>query len=586
MPIPVGAAIAVGLLSSFVQSLGLTVQRKSHVDDEARPVELRRRAIRRPLWIIGFAVYISSNIFGSVFQIGALPIVVLAPLGGVSLLWNSLLARLLLGEPLTRTMALGTLLVATGAVLIAVFGVVPDETHSLDELLELWKRPPFLAFLSCVITSVVGVLALSHVAVWRVRRHGRIRLKGDETPPSLPPSNYASPRDQAPIPFRPTQLRRWSSPASPLSAPRDLPDAKTVRFSLSGIAPASPTDGDGSDPDARTLVLSGLGFAAASGTLSGLCLVLAKSTVELLIITIEYWRTGKGENEFARLQTWFLAASLAVAAVLQLVYLNYSLEFASPALICPLAFCFFNLASIFDGLVYYDQFGRLAPYQIALVSIGVGILLVGVWIVSAVEPTGAGGVEVGTWAEDEALSEPDVEAADELEAGEGAELFGRAHAEPDAYDHHPSDAYAQPRALPPPIRTDLAGGQAHAVADPHTPRLAAPPSPLLRSPSLISPTRARFRRGPRYGTLIPDLAPGAPTGFAFGIGAASPGFALRSHSLSIERPGHRPRSRSDVSDIVGTLAGAAVRPQAARDTADTESGRHRLSEGYIQPGPA
>lgn len=44
---------------------GLTIQRKSHVDDAEAPPELRKKALRRPLWIIGFAVYISSNVFGS-----------------------------------------------------------------------------------------------------------------------------------------------------------------------------------------------------------------------------------------------------------------------------------------------------------------------------------------------------------------------------------------------------------------------------------------------------------------------------------------------------------------------------------------
>jgi hypothetical protein len=44
---------------------GLTIQRKSHVEDEALPAEERQRAVRRPLWILGFGVYISSNVFGS-----------------------------------------------------------------------------------------------------------------------------------------------------------------------------------------------------------------------------------------------------------------------------------------------------------------------------------------------------------------------------------------------------------------------------------------------------------------------------------------------------------------------------------------
>jgi len=54
-----------------------------------------------------------------------------------------------------------------------------------------------------------------------------------------------------------------------------------------------------------------------------------------------------------------------------------------------------------DGLVFYDQFGRLRPHQIALVFVGVVVLFLGVWVVSAIQPTGQGGVDVGTWVEED-----------------------------------------------------------------------------------------------------------------------------------------------------------------------------------------
>jgi hypothetical protein len=61
------------------------------------------------LWILGFAIFITSNVLGTIFQVGALPIVVLAPLGAVSLLWNALFARFMLGDVFTPWMVLGTL---------------------------------------------------------------------------------------------------------------------------------------------------------------------------------------------------------------------------------------------------------------------------------------------------------------------------------------------------------------------------------------------------------------------------------------------------------------------------------------------
>jgi hypothetical protein len=105
---------------------------------------------------LGFTIYITSNIFSTIFQLDALPIVILAPLGAVSLIYNAVLARLLLGDVFGRKAILGTALVAGGAIMIAVFGVVPEKEHSLDDLLMLWGRGAFLAFF-----IVVGVLTLA-----------------------------------------------------------------------------------------------------------------------------------------------------------------------------------------------------------------------------------------------------------------------------------------------------------------------------------------------------------------------------------------------------------------------------------------
>ena len=45
-------------------------------------------------------------------------------------------------------MILGTILIAGGAVLIAVFGIVPEPTHSLEDLLVLFNRPAFIVYFS------------------------------------------------------------------------------------------------------------------------------------------------------------------------------------------------------------------------------------------------------------------------------------------------------------------------------------------------------------------------------------------------------------------------------------------------------
>ena len=54
-------------------------------------------------------MYIISNVIGSIFAIGTLPIVILAPLGASTLVFNALFAKLLLGDVFSAQSAIGRL---------------------------------------------------------------------------------------------------------------------------------------------------------------------------------------------------------------------------------------------------------------------------------------------------------------------------------------------------------------------------------------------------------------------------------------------------------------------------------------------
>ena len=145
-----------------------------------------------------------------------------------------------------------------------------------------------------------------------------------------------------------------------------------------------------------------------------MCLVFAKSGVELLLLTLQ------GQNQFWRWQTWVLLSGLGIFALLQLWYLHKALVLADPTLVCPCevfpflsrwvtdigyiaAFCFYNLSSIVNGLVYFDQFSLIPPLHLGLVGLGIVVLLGGVWVVSVqsegkeldVEPWSESGGEDG-----------------------------------------------------------------------------------------------------------------------------------------------------------------------------------------------
>jgi hypothetical protein len=102
-------------------------------------------------------MFILANVLGSTVQISMLPLPVLSTLQASGLVFNSICATLILGEPFTRWSLWGTLLVCSGAALIAIFGAIPSPSHKLSELLELLGRRPFVLWMSFQAVLVIGI---------------------------------------------------------------------------------------------------------------------------------------------------------------------------------------------------------------------------------------------------------------------------------------------------------------------------------------------------------------------------------------------------------------------------------------------
>ncbi|KAH9944369.1 uncharacterized protein BXZ73DRAFT_39840 [Epithele typhae] len=475
--IPVG--IVIGLLASFVQSLGLTIQRKSHVLNQALPEEEQKPETRRPLWLLGFAVFISSNLFGSVVQIASLPVVILAPLGAVSLLWNAFFARLLLGDVFSPWMVLGTLLIAGGAVLIAIFGILPEPTHSLEDLLRLFSRPAFIAYFSLLGVVVLVVLATTHIVEYSYARRFKI---ADVTPPLSPLAAPATAPSVLTIATTASHALDPSSPTerTPLIDRKPHPRSKSPSPSTSiSSMITSPLSFTARSP--RTPLFLASSYASISGILSGMCLLFAKSGVELLLLTLG------GDNQFWRWQAWMLVIALVVFALLQLWYMHKSLVLADPTLVCPLAFCFYNLSSIVNGLVYFDEFSELPTYCLLLVLLGIAVLLAGVWIISF-PPEGGRGVDIGAWTS----GDPPTEL---MSADEDIDVEGR---DDEPYEDEPlpmdeASIVETSRGRSPPLEI---------VTEPPTPT----PAPQLSPRLPVSPAHSKRRTPGGHGRLQTDTA--------------------------------------------------------------------------------
>lgn len=407
-------AVGIGLVASFVQSLGLTIQRRSHLQNESLPEDMRKSEWRRPLWVLGFVVFLGANLGGTIFQIGSLPVVILAPLGAVSLLYNALLARVMLNDFFSQHMLVGTVLIAVGAVAIGYFGAVPHTPRSLSELLGLFQRPTFVTLATLYALVLISMLCMAHLTEWQLiwqhkypprrksrRKRGRTLVHRHRTAPALATVAEVSENNSGisqVIPPAPTddRLRRLASgdvaatkqmhgtlPKDPhMSQPMHYGSITRSPVPLRQPSP-SPTPSDASTqswmdrPAHRPTVLAlAVVYSASSGSLSGICLLLAKSGVDLLIISMQ------GRNQFSSWTSWWLVVILLVAALMQLWYLHKSLKLADPVLVAPLAFCFYNISSITLGLVYFDDLSLLPWSSVWMIMLGTCLLLCGVWTIS------------------------------------------------------------------------------------------------------------------------------------------------------------------------------------------------------------
>lgn len=215
------------------------------------------------------------------------------------------------------------------------------------------------------------------------------------------------------------------------------------------------------------------------------------------------------------------------------------------------AFCFYNISSIVNGLVYYDQLDLLTPLQLGLVILGTAILLSGVWAVSITaedEEIGEAGIREGDWIPaDEPGVAPAVAPADVVRIAERAtgtlppqgqpvqaeSVHGPEPSSPTSQDDYFESSPTRPTAINP-RRTRT--GRANSTVP-----------PLNTSPTL-----------PRFSTLLSPAQheAGAPVlpGFSIGISAASPGFiggTRRRSELGMGHPPGNPHNRRSVSDTLG-----------------------------------
>mmetsp|Transcript_36073 Transcript_36073/g.144219 ORF Transcript_36073/g.144219 Transcript_36073/m.144219 type:complete len:261 (-) Transcript_36073:2161-2943(-) len=196
---------AVGLVAaistSVLSALGIALQRKSHVDEEEKPADERTAYVTRPLWLLGFGLYLACQTFGASIALGKdkqehasesctvsvlfseirlkkvrnnlkksvnvpnptgqLPTLILAPLGSIQLVFNAIFASMLSGDPFDQTDISATALVTAGAIIVTVAGYTGEQALSISKQIELIQRKPFVTLqvaVQCITLILLATL--------------------------------------------------------------------------------------------------------------------------------------------------------------------------------------------------------------------------------------------------------------------------------------------------------------------------------------------------------------------------------------------------------------------------------------------
>lgn len=319
----------VAVLSSAMQAIGITLQRKSFVlRNQNRELPSNQHKYTKDMWVHGFILFIFANVFGSVVQFATLPLIILSPLQSSGLIFSSLMGCAFLPDQrFTALLCVGTAATSIGAFIIAYNGdLVPaDQDGNLEQQLkEISKRlkdGSFLMWLAVTFILMLMLLLANYVIFVRKRHLAKQRRK----------------------------LRLWQE-------------------ALLG----------------RYLLYQGIIYGLISGTLTAHTFLFAKSFVKAIGLILE-----KGEGFSSLFQreniiTLILLVVMLIIIGLQLSAINSGLTHMRSSVFYPLCFLVFNLVNLCDELNFDKLLSQnlMTIRQLIMVLVGLLCVFFGVLLVS------------------------------------------------------------------------------------------------------------------------------------------------------------------------------------------------------------
>ncbi|KAG0300369.1 hypothetical protein BGZ98_009234 [Dissophora globulifera] len=274
-----------------------------------------------------------------------------APLGSIALIFNFIFAKILVGTQITRKDVLGTILVMASVVWIVVFGGINsggdiEESLTIMELKALFSRVVFIIYFSVLNIVVFALLTLGLYAYWAISlddESGELRKKMKSKLTRLLGTNWFS------------------------------------RL-FSGLTLQEEEELDEEAGDLRLRKIVAMIMATSGGLLASQTLLLAKSGIKLVTSTFA------GQSQFQDMLSFFIIFILVFTAILQVYCLNTALKLYDSVLVVPMFYGYYTAFGLINSIIYLNQIQSYQPWVLFLILLGIGILILGVRMLSAPKP--------------------------------------------------------------------------------------------------------------------------------------------------------------------------------------------------------
>jgi magnesium transporter len=152
------SAVVLRIVTLAMAALGVVIQRKSHIKNDNKILSERKSALKRPLWHVGFWIYVLSSVVSDIIGISSLPLLVIALVGTLILFFNAIYSHYILDENMRKKGWFATFLVAVSSAGLAILLNLPNTPKTVPELERLVVTPVYLIYSALNVVSLVTLL--------------------------------------------------------------------------------------------------------------------------------------------------------------------------------------------------------------------------------------------------------------------------------------------------------------------------------------------------------------------------------------------------------------------------------------------